>query len=107
MIRCSGDRMKPLIREIVLKRFRSIPSETVSFENPTFLVGHNGSGKSNFADAFAFLAEAMNTPLQAIFDSRGGISAVRNRTSGTSFPPNLGMAVTFGPIRAGTTPELD
>ncbi len=80
--------LEPILRSLILKRFRSIPAETVSFDNPTFLVGQNGSGKSNFVDVFAFLAEAMASPLQGVFDRRGGISPVRNRSSGQSHPPN-------------------
>lgn len=83
----------PKVHRLILKRFRSFPAEAVAFNNPTFLVGRNGAGKSNFVDAFAFLAESMVTPLQAVFDRRGGITAVRNRTSGRGYPPNLGMAV--------------
>jgi predicted ATPase len=90
--------MKPVIRSLILKRFRSIPTELVEFDNPTFLVGANGSGKSNFVDAFSFLSEAMLSPLQAVFDKRGGIANVRNRTSGKSYPPNLGLGVTFGSL---------
>jgi predicted ATPase len=90
--------MKPVIRSLILKRFRSIPTELVDFNNPTFLVGANGSGKSNFVDAFAFLSDAMSSPLQAVFDKRGGIANVRNRTSGKSYPPNLGLGVTFGSL---------
>lgn len=86
------------IRRLILKRFRSLPAERLDFDNPTFLVGRNGSGKSNLVDAFAFLAEAMAAPLQAVFDKRGGIAAVRNRSSGQSYPPNLGFAVEFGPF---------
>ena len=86
------------IRRLILKRFRSVPTERLDFDNPTFLVGRNGSGKSNLVDAFAFLAEAMASPLQAVFDKRGGIAAVRNRTSGTSYPPNLGFGVELGPV---------
>ena len=88
------------ITSIIIRRFRSIPSEQVDFSNPTFLVGRNGSGKSNFIDLFAFLAEAMLLPLQAAFDKRGGISAVRNRTSAQSAPPNLGLAIVFGPLNS-------
>ena len=90
--------MDPLLQTLILKRFRSIPSERVNFSNPTFFVGRNGSGKSNFAEAFSFLAEAMASPLQAVFDNRGGISAVRNRTSGQSYPPNLGMCAILGAL---------
>jgi predicted ATPase len=95
--------MKPVIRSLTLKRFRSIPAEVVDFDNPTFFVGRNGSGKSNFVDAFAFLAEAMASPIQAVFDKRGGIAVVRNRSSGRSYPPNLGLGVEFGPINGEIT----
>ncbi|MBI2833274.1 MAG: AAA family ATPase [Acidobacteria bacterium] len=88
--------MEPTIKQLVLKRFRSIPSERMTFDNPTIFVGRNGSGKSNLVSVFSFLAEAMASPLQAVFDKAGGISAVRNRTSGRSYPPNLGLRVDFG-----------
>jgi predicted ATPase len=90
--------MKPVVRSLLLKGFRSIPAESVELGNPTFLVGQNGSGKSNFVDAFAFLAEAMSAPLQSVFDNRGGISAVRHKTSGSIFPPILGLAAKLGTI---------
>ncbi len=94
--------MEPTIKQLVLKRFRSIPSERITFDNPTIFVGRNGSGKSNLVSAFSFLAEAMASPLQAVFDKAGGISTVRNRTSGQSYPPNLGLRVDFGRINGKT-----
>ncbi len=96
--------MEPTIKRLTLKRFRSIPSESITFDNPTVFVGRNGSGKSNVVSVFSFLAEAMAAPLQAVFDKAGGISAVRNRSSGTSYPPNLGLRVDFGRLngRAGS-----
>jgi len=90
--------MKPTIQQLVLKRFRSVPSERITFDNPTIFVGRNGSGKSNLVSAFSFLAEAMASPLQAVFDKAGGISAVRNRSSGQSYPPNLGLRVDLGQL---------
>jgi predicted ATPase len=87
------------ITKIIIKRFRSFPAATLTFDNPLFIVGQNGSGKSNLADVFSFVSETMAQPLQAVFDRRGGISAVRNRSSGQrSYPPNLGLAFEFGPI---------
>jgi len=86
----------PMLRSLLLKRFRSFPSEEVEFDNPTFLVGQNGSGKSNFADAFAFLSEAMASPLQAVLDRRGGIAAVgtvRKRKTTEGRPASLGLRV--------------
>jgi predicted ATPase len=88
--------MEPTIKQLVLKRFRSVPSERITFDNPTIFVGRNGSGKSNLISVFSFLADAMASPLQAVFDKEGGISAVRNRSSGKSYPPNLGLRVEFG-----------
>jgi predicted ATPase len=88
--------MEPMIRQLVVKRFRSLPSERITFDNPTIFVGRNGSGKSNLVSVFSFLAEAMASPLQAVFDRAGGISVIRNRTSGKSYPPNLGLRVDFG-----------
>src|SRR5688572_24368800 len=86
------------VTRIALKRFRSFPSATLVLDNPLFLVGRNGSGKSNLADAFSFVAEAMTSPLQAVFDRRGGIAAVRNRSSVKSAPPNIGIAFDFGRV---------
>src|ERR1017187_7249753 len=87
------------ITKIIIKRFRSFRTATLTFDNPPFVVGRNGSGKSNLADVFSFVSEAMASPLQAVFDRRGGIGAVRNRSSGQqSFPPNLGLAFEFGPV---------
>ena len=90
--------MKPIIEQLVVKRFRSFPNEVATFANPTFLVGRNGAGKSNFVDIFSFVSEAMVSPLQAVFDRRGGISAVRNRSSGRSYPPNMGIGIRFGEL---------
>lgn len=87
------------ITKIIIKRFRSFPTATLAFDNPLFVVGRNGYGKSNLADVFSFVSEAMASPLQAVFDRRGGIGAVRNRSSGQqSYPPNLGLAFEFGTI---------
>lgn len=85
-----------VISKIIIKRFRSFPAATLSFENPLFVVGRNGSGKSNLADVFSFVSEAMVSPLQAVFDRRGGIASVRNRSSVKSAPPILGLAFEFG-----------
>lgn len=82
-----------ILHRLALQRFRSLPAVEVAFDNPTFLVGQNGSGKSNFVDAFAFLAEAMSSPLQAVIEHRGGFAAVGNRSSARGRPSNLGLAV--------------
>lgn len=87
-----------IITKVIIKRFRSFPAAALSFENPLFVVGRNGSGKSNLADVFSFVSEAMVSPLHAVFDRRGGIASVRNRSSVKSAPPILGLAFEFGPF---------
>lgn len=94
--------MGTVIRQIVLRRFRSISEARITFDNPTIFVGRNGSGKSNLVSAFSFLAEAMGSPLQAVFDRAGGIEAVRNRRAGRSHPPKLGMRVEFDRLNGGS-----
>lgn len=88
--------MAIVVKKIILKRFRSFTADHVEMDNPTFLVGKNGSGKSNFADVFSFLSDAMSSPLQVVFDKRSGISSVRNRTSAKGCPANMGIGVEFG-----------
>ena len=64
--------MEPVIRKLIIQGFRSFRSEVVDFDNPTFLVGRNGSGKSNLIDAIAFLNQAMTTPLSDLISWKGG-----------------------------------
>ena len=101
----------PLVQSITLRRFRSLRDTVVEFDNPTFLVGPNGAGKSNFVDAFAFLAEAMVSPLSAVFDRRGGVATVTHRTSSRGRRADLGMRVDLKDLdeateQAGYTFEL-
>jgi predicted ATPase len=98
-----------MVSKLFLFAFRSILSETVQFDNPTLFVGQNGSGKSNFADAFAFMAEAMNAPLQTVLDRRGGIAAVSYRTGprrGSETRPWNGRG-RIGPRRLGLGIECE
>ena len=81
------------LRRMLLIGFRSIAVQEVDLDNPTFVVGRNGSGKSNFADAFAFLAEAMISPLQGVIAQRGGFAAVSHRSAARGRPGNLSIKV--------------
>ena len=101
----------PLVQSLALKRFRSLRDTVVDLDNPTFLVGRNGAGKSNFVDAFSFLAEAMVSPLPAVFDRRGGVATVTHRTSNRGRRADLGMRVDLKDLdetteRAGYAFEL-
>ncbi len=89
--------MRPVVRSLTLERFRSVRAGQIEFDNPTFLVGRNGSGKSNIADAFAFLSEAMTSQLQEVFDRRGGTDSVLTKTFDDDLPAHLGMAIELNP----------
>lgn len=83
------------IRRIRLKRFRSMEWTDVELDNPSFLVGKNGAGKSNFLKALEFLKSSSSLPLDAVFSMYGGIETVRFRTGGKSRPGNFGIRIDF------------
>jgi predicted ATPase len=98
--------MEPVIRRLIVEGFRSIRSEVVDFDNPTFLVGRNGSGKSNLIDALAFVGECMASPLPEVFSRRGGGRVVCYGASRLSRPGTLrtlGIGVVLGAIDGGIT----
>ena len=75
----------PMLKHLRLDNYRSFRSESVELDNPTFLVGQNGAGKSNFVDAISFLAEAMASPLSAVFHRRSGFERVVHRGGKSRF----------------------
>ena len=70
------------ITRVILKNYKSIAACDVRLGPLTFLVGRNGSGKSNFLDALRFVADALNTSLDHAIRDRGGINDVRRRSRG-------------------------
>lgn len=70
------------ITRVVLKNYKSIAACDVRLGSLTFLVGRNGSGKSNFLDALRFVADALNSRLEHAINDRGGINDVRRRSRG-------------------------
>lgn len=83
----------PMLHKLSLLHFRSLPAAELEFDNPTFLVGQNGAGKSNVADAFAFLAEAMVSPLTSVLDRRAGLATVGYRSGPRGRRADLGLRV--------------
>ncbi len=74
---------EPDLQKLTLRNFRSIRNETVTFTNPLIIVGRNGSGKSNFVNALAFLSDCMINPLQSVIEQWGGLDRICHRhTSG-------------------------
>ena len=70
------------ITRVVLKNYKSIAACSVHLRSLMFLVGRNGSGKSNFLDALRFVADALNTSLDHAIRDRGGINDVLRRSRG-------------------------
>ncbi|MBI4863185.1 MAG: AAA family ATPase [Candidatus Riflebacteria bacterium] len=65
-----------------VRSFRSISRAVVDLGPLTFLVGANGSGKSNTVDVLRFVSDSLNTTLESALRERGGINAVRRRSRG-------------------------
>ncbi|HEX8322150.1 AAA family ATPase [Longimicrobium sp.] len=68
--------MIPRLREVRIGNYKSIEQAVVSLSGMTVLVGANGSGKSNFVDALAFVQECLSTSIEAAFRKRGGVTQV-------------------------------
>ncbi len=92
---------EPVIRKLIIQGFRSFCSEVVEFDNPTVLVGQNGSGKSNLIDALAFLSEAMVNPLMQVIARRHGQQVVCHRSlqQGRLYHGTMGLGVVLGAIK--------
>lgn len=91
----------PILKTLILENFRGFSREAVHFDNPTFLVGRNGSGKSNLLDALIFLTQAMVFTPSGLIGERGGIGAVVHRANSRRSPqddPIFGLGVLLGPV---------
>ena len=83
------------ITRVVLKNYKSIAACDVQLGPLTFLVGRNGSGKSNFLDALRFVADALNFSLDHALRDRGGINDVRRRSRGHPNHFSIGFEFTL------------
>ena len=81
------------ITRVVLRNYKSIGYCDVSLGPLTYLVGVNGSGKSNFLDALHLVRDALNGSLDNALNERGGLSEVRRRSSG--HPNHFGIRLEF------------
>ncbi len=84
---------QPFVKRVVVRNYRSIGHCDVELGPLTFLVGANGSGKSNFLDAMHLVADALNGSLEQALNVRGGIAEVRRRSSG--HPTHFGIRLEF------------
>ncbi len=86
------------LTRVVLRNYKSIGHCDVNLGPLMYLVGTNGSGKSNFLDALHFVRDALASSLDNAINERGGLSEVRRRSSG--HPTHFGIRVEFR-LRSG------
>jgi predicted ATPase len=81
------------ITRVILENYKSIARCDVSLGPLSFLVGANGTGKSNFLDALQFVADSLRSSLDHAIRDRGGINEVRLRSGG--HPTHFGVRLEF------------
>lgn len=81
------------LTRIVLRNYKSIGHCDVRLGPLTYLVGANGSGKSNFLDALHLVRDALSGSLDNALNERGGLTEVRRRSSG--HPTHFGIRLEF------------
>lgn len=85
---------KPIfLTRVVLRNYKSIGNCDVRLQPLTYLVGANGSGKSNFLDALHLVRDALSGSLDNALNERGGLAEVRRRSSG--HPNHFGIRLEF------------
>jgi predicted ATPase len=72
----------PFIRKVTIRNYKSIAACKADLRSLMFLVGPNGTGKSNFLDALRFVADSLRTSLDHALRDRGTIKEVRRRSGG-------------------------
>lgn len=85
--------MPPFITSVALTNFRGIANCSVRLGSLNILVGRNGTGKSSFLDALAFLRDSIRESLDHSVRNRGGITEVRRRSGG--HPTHFSIEVWF------------
>lgn len=81
------------LKRVAIRNYKSIAQCDVKLGALTWLVGANGSGKSNFLDALHFVRDSLDNSLENALRERGGISEVRRKSSG--HPNNFGIRLEF------------
>ena len=81
------------ITRVGLRNYKSIAACDVQLRPLMFLVGPNGTGKSNFLDSLRFVADALNSSLDHAIRNRGGSDDIHCR-SGDS-PKHFSIRLDF------------
>ncbi len=86
------------LTRVVLRNYKSISLCDIALGPLTYLVGANGSGKSNFLDALHLVKDALSGSLDNALNERGGLAEVRRRSSGhpTHFGVRLDLQLRTG-----------
>jgi predicted ATPase len=86
------------LTRVMLRNFKSIGDCDVRLAPLTYLVGGNGSGKSNFLDALHLVRDALSGSLDNALNARGGLGEVRRRSGGhpTTFSIRLEFSLPDG-----------
>jgi len=80
----------PFLRRVQIRGYKSIAFCDVTLEPLTFLVGRNGSGKSNFLDALGFLKDVVSTRLSEAVHSRNGWNSISCKSTAK---PTIGINI--------------
>jgi len=81
------------LTRVILKNYKSIAICDVRLGPLTYLVGANGSGKSNFLNALSFVKDALSRSLDIAIRERGGIREVQQRSSISGRPRHFTIAL--------------
>ena len=80
--------MIPRIRQVYIQNYRSLAKAWATLEPFTILVGPNGTGKSNFVDALAFVKDCLTESPDIALRRRGGFWRTCSR-----FEPHSGRSI--------------
>ncbi|MFI1195553.1 AAA family ATPase [Micromonospora sp. NPDC020750] len=96
---------QPRVSRVRIRNYKSIRECDVPVGPLTLLVGANGTGKSNFLDAVAFMSEAISTTPQQAIDSRNGMAEIllRSPEHVTAFSILIDFTLAWG--GEGAAPE--
>jgi predicted ATPase len=103
-----GRAKPPFLRRVRIRNYKSIAFCDVTLEPLTVLVGRNGSGKSNFLDALAFVRDALATNLTEATQKHGGWPSILCRSvpaDEVSFELDLDVGNPWPDPGAGTVVE--